>query len=455
MHNFNNLKYYWTIYQKIEYELNFSELSQLIEITNLILLTKYMSIEHHHFNNQIRLNEESEKMQINSSLTAQKKYTPNENSKWLLKTIKTLCKYCNNPLKYEEIKKELEKRGLIQPCKDYDNGQSFIEKEPLQNDKNESPFPQVYKILDVVSNKGELCSVMKIKNLIDQQIYALKSIKLICSDIPNAMHEVQCLAHLKSPRLVRYFSSWIKTDPNSQFLTFYIQTEFYEGLNLQKFLQNRSIDQDSYQKIFHKILHELAKALCEIRQAGIVHRDLQPSNIILKSDFSIVVIGFSISSPIHHVKNHRYMTLPPSVLNINQISIENKSMSLNVSPLDILRVNAAETATNFPMRKLGSPIYASPQQLNGRKSCPGDDIYSFGIIMFEILVNIEGERKKVEAIRQLRNSAILPEKFVENYPEESELILKMTSHDPSKRPTAQDVIQSDLFKKWENEINSE
>ena len=65
MHNFNNLKYYWTIYQKIEYELNFSELSQLIEITNLILLTKYMSIEHHHFNNQIRLNEESEKMQMN------------------------------------------------------------------------------------------------------------------------------------------------------------------------------------------------------------------------------------------------------------------------------------------------------------------------------------------------------------------------------------------------------
>lgn len=427
-----------------------------------------MSSDHSYCNNQAHLIEEKDvfseqKMQISSSSAYQKQFTTYENSLWLLKTIKTLCKYCNNPSKYKEIKNELKRRGFVQSQKDHDSiiisndkchsTTNKEESQSLQINRCESPFPQVYKVLEVVSD-GEISSVMKIQNLIDKQIYALKAIKLMCNDIPNAMHEVQCLAHLKSSKLIRYFSSWIETDPDSQFLTFYIQTEYYEGLTLQKFHQNCSLSQNSYEKVYHKILYDLATALCEIRQAGIVHRDLTPSNIILKSDFSIVVIGFSISSPIHNTKNRRYLTPPPSALSSNQINVdfhENKHMSLNISPLDILCINAAETATSYPIRKLGSPIYASPQQLNGRKSSPADDIYSFGIITFELLANLNGGRKKNEAIRQLRDMAALPEKFQEQYPEESELILKMTSHDPLKRPSAQDIIQTELFKKWEKE----
>lgn len=430
-----------------------------------------MSLDHIYCNNHGHFLNENEdfskqKMQFIPSSAFQKHFTPYENSKWLLKTIKTLCKYCNSPSKYKEIKEELKKRGLIQTQKNNENFHNsnqennclLINKENSQSfqiNKNEFPFPQMYNVLEHVSN-SELSSVMKIQNLIDKQIYALKVIKLIYKDIPNAMHEVQCLAHLKSPRLLRYFSSWVETNPDSEFLTFYIQTEYYEGITLQNFIQNRLLDQKSYEKVLHKILYELAKALCEICQAGIVHRDLQPSNIIMKSDFSIVVIGFSISSPIRKVKHIRSLTPTTSDINSSPIDVnlhENKSLSINVSPLDALCINAAETATNFQMRKLGSPIYASPQQLNGRKSCPSDDIYSFGIIMFELLANIEGNRKRIDVIRQLRNSAVLPEKFLEQYPKEAELILRMASHDQSKRPSAQDVIQTDLFKKWEGEMD--
>lgn len=48
--------------------------------------------------------------------------------------------------------------------------------------------------------------------------------------------------------------------------------------------------------MIHKTFIDIAKALNEIHQAGIVHRDLQPSNLMFRSEYSIVIDGFSISS---------------------------------------------------------------------------------------------------------------------------------------------------------------
>lgn len=403
----------------------------------------------------------NQKLHYNSQPPFQSPFSPFENTKWLLRTIKSLCNYCNQPYRYDEIKSELKRRGFIKKPKEYEYAKSSDILKDNSKDNNESyqvmvnksPFPQVYSTLDVISD-NDISAVLKIQNLIDKQIYALKILKVSVSEIPYAMHEIQTLAHLTSPRLIRYFSSWVEENPNSQFLSFYIQTEFFEGsYTLQDYLQNRRDNQDSYKKVYHKILYELATALQEIHQAKIVHRDIQPSNIILRDNFSIVVIGFSISSPIYKRKHYNSLTPPVSAINSNSKNNlhESSSSSLKIAPLDVLCINAAENAANFPARRLGSQTYASPQQLNGRKSTPSDDIYSFGIIMFELLANIEGDRKRINAIRQLRNFATLPDNFDIEFKEESELILKMTSHDPSKRPSAEEVLQTNLFKKWKNE----
>lgn len=111
------------------------------------------------------------------------------------------------------------------------NGQLNYQKEF----RNGSPFPQVYSTLGIIS-ENHYSTVQKIQNLFDKQMYTLKKLILSTDEITSAIHEIQCLAHLKSPRLIRYFSSWIEEIPNSQYLSFFIQTVFFENKNIQHYL---------------------------------------------------------------------------------------------------------------------------------------------------------------------------------------------------------------------------
>lgn len=386
----------------------------------------------------------------------QSNFTETENSKWLLQTIKSLCDDCSKPDKYNEIKRELNQRGFIQ----YSNLKKPNKENCIQSNENPegqlneqsnfpktirsgSPFPQVYSTLGIIA-ETHYSTTLKIQNLIDKQIYTLKKLTLSADEITSAIHEIQCLAHLKSPQLIRYFSSWIEEIPNSHYLSFYIQTEFFEKQSLQHFLQIRRNNDAPPMQIVHKVFIDLAKALDEIHQAGIVHRDLQPSNLMFRSDYSIVIDGFSISSTVNNNKQK-------SLIKSNRNLRSSLPVDHNVDSLDAFCINAADTATKVSNRNIGSPIYASPQQLNGRKCFPSDDIYSFGIIMFEILANFENDTKRRIAIRKLRNDGAFPEKFQQEYNEESKLILKMTCHDPSKRPSASQILQTILFQNWKKE----
>ncbi|OHT15752.1 AGC family protein kinase [Tritrichomonas foetus] len=355
-----------------------------------------------------------------------------QDSQWLLDTIQSLCNESNQPNKFYDICGELERRGFIP--------QEGVCQNVPKMKRTGSPFPQVYSTLGIIT-ESDFGTLLKVQNLIDKQFYALKIIKLTINDIPSIMHEVQCLAHLRSARVVRYFSSWIEEVPNSALLSFYIQTEFVEGQSLANFLRiRRGVSKET----LHNIILELAKCLVEIHRAGIIHRDFRPSNVMFRSDGSIVVIGFGISSSLR-TKRHRELS-PPNVL-----ATHRQTETLTIAPLDMLCISAADTAACVTTRKLGNPTYASPQQLNGRKSTPADDIYSFGIIMFEILAQFQNDSQKTMAIKQLRNSGTLPDHFTLENKEESELILQLTNHNQNLRPSAQQIVQSKLFKRWKEE----
>lgn len=148
-----------------------------------------------------------------------------------------------------------------------------------------------HSTLGIIS-ENHYSTVLKIQYLIDKQIDNLKKLILSTDEITSAIHEIQCLAHLQSPRLIKYFSSWIEEISNSQYLSFFIQTVFFENKNIQHYLQFRKNNGETHISVIHKMFIDVAKALNEIHQAGIVHRDLQPSNLMFQSDYSIVIDGF-------------------------------------------------------------------------------------------------------------------------------------------------------------------
>ncbi|OHS97602.1 AGC family protein kinase [Tritrichomonas foetus] len=329
--------------------------------------------------------------------------------------------------------------------------------EPIKHSKSfatlGSPFAQVYSTLGTIT-KNEYDTVLKVQNLIDKQVYAIKISKSSVDEIPSAMREVQSLAALKSPRLVRYFSSWIEEIPNTRFMSFYIQTEFVEGQSLKSFLQAHRTSNSRDTLEYHRILLDMMIALHEIHSAGIVHRDFRPTNVMFRSDGSIVVIGFGISASPKYCRKvkRRRDTSPPESGDHSNINKSTSVTSLDKNAFVELCIGCADTACQIKHQKLGNPIYASPQQLNGRRSSPSDDIYSFGIIMYELLSDFSSDSEKIKFIRLLRNSAFIPENFRKQFPDEAELILKITCHDASARPTSYEILNSDLFKSWRKDL---
>jgi serine/threonine protein kinase len=195
------------------------------------------------------------------------------NKSWLLSTFKSLCTLAQTPETFQSIEQQFLLRG-------------FLHNPPLPG----SPFSQVYSSIELLG-EGGYGRVSKVQNLIDRQIYALKVIEIPESEVSSAVQEVQCLARPTSPRIVRYYTSWLQKVLNLFLFTF--KWNPIHGILSSKYLNNR-VTVDLQWTL--SVIRELALALNEIHEAGVIHRDIRPENVIIREDGGICVIDFGISS---------------------------------------------------------------------------------------------------------------------------------------------------------------
>src|SRR5207237_2004353 len=119
----------------------------------------------------------------------------------------------------------------------------------------------------------------------------------------------------------------------------YLVMEFFEGGDLNKRLQGRSLPPEEVLRLFR----ELMFALGDIHEKGILHRDLKPQNLMFRDDGSLAIVDFGIAK--------------------------------HVDAAD--RTNAGEV--------LGTPRYMSPEQVQGRALDLRTDIYSAGVLLYQML----------------------------------------------------------------------
>jgi serine/threonine protein kinase len=338
----------------------------------------------------------------------------NVNNKWLLSTFRSLCARARRPERFRAIRQELIDRGFIP-------GQSS-----RHPPRPGSPFSQVYTSLEVIG-EGGYGRVSKVQNMIDGQVYALKVIEVSQEDVSSAVQEVQCLARFTSPRVVRYYTSWLTEDAGK--LSLFIQMEHVRGALLCDYLSGRTSIEIPHT---FNLIRELATALSEIHCAGIVHRDFHPGNVILRETGGICIIDFGISSFCEKA-------IP--------IPLPQRVGSVEIRPLDRLCIAAAERP--MTLRAVGTAVYASPRQLSGHKSGPPDDIYSFGITIFEMLSLFKTQMERIKAIQDLRKHRIVPDSFRVQFAEAAKLVLAMTEQKQRSRPTAADILQSDLLNDYQ------
>lgn len=337
------------------------------------------------------------------------------NTEWLLSTIRSLCHNANEDWRFDEIRCELEARGFITPSA------------PVT--RVGSPFPQVYKSLGEIG-EGGYGKVYKVHNLMDKHEYALKVVNIEKDEVGSAMKEVQCLAAVNSPRILRYYSSWLEEDLDE--MSLFIQTELVSGQTLRDFIERRRAIDVQFTK---HVMKELTLALCDIHGCGIVHRDFNPSNVILSADGNIKVIDFGISS----MKcDQQEDTSDEDTYQLSCSAPERPVMN----PLDQFCLSAIAKASTW--REVGTPMYSSPRQLCGTPADTSDDIYSFGIMIMEVFSMFKTNMEKVKVISELRKGQISQE-FANKWPRLAELIERMTSSNPAERPSAWDILESGVF----------
>lgn len=143
----------------------------------------------------------------------------------------------------------------------------------------------------------------------------------------------------------------------------YIAQEYVDGLNLKQFVARRGpLDA----RLALVVMRQVAAALHKAAQRGIIHRDIKPENIMLTPTGEVKVADFGLARTM----------------------------------LDGARLDLTQTGMT-----LGTPLYMSPEQVEGKKLDPRSDLYSFGITCYEMLVGsppFQGDNPITVAVHHLK-----------------------------------------------------
>lgn len=190
---------------------------------------------------------------------------------------------------------------------------------------------------------------------------------------------------------------------------YYLVMEFIDGQSFKDYLQRLALQSKRPTlEETHQILSQVAAALDYAHQRGIVHRDVKPDNILITSDGRAVLNDFGIA----------------------KMLAEGSSMT---------QTGAA----------IGTPAYMSPEQIEGDKTLigPPSDIYSLGIILFEIVTGkppFTADTPMAVMMKHLRDPIPIPRQLNPNVPEPLErVIFKALAKSPADRyQTAGDLAKA-------------
>ena len=210
--------------------------------------------------------------------------------------------------------------------------------------------------------------------------------------------ESQAVAMLSHPNIVSVYDVSHSDDVE------YIVMELIDGITLKQYLQKKSVLDPSEVLDF---TIQTAKALEHAHSKGIIHRDIKPQNIMLLKDGMIKVADFGIAS------------------------LENT-----------VEENNGET--------VGSVHYIAPEQARGEAPDARSDIYSLGIVMYEMLTGrlpYVGNSDVEVAVKHMNTDPVTPRDIVPSIPEELERIcLKAMNSNIDERYQSASEMLADLEK---------
>ena len=256
-----------------------------------------------------------------------------------------------------------------------------------------------YEILEVIGTGG-MAVVYKARCHRLNRLVAIKILKddfLEDEEFRRRFHsESQAVAMLSHPNIISVY------DVSTSITADYIVMELIDGITLKQYMEKKGVL--NWKETLHFAI-QIAKALEHAHSRGIVHRDIKPHNVMVLKNGSVKVTDFGIAR----------------------------------------MMSKGNTLTK---EALGSVHYISPEQAKGGRVDNRSDIYSLGVVMYEMMSGrppYDGESPVSVAIQHINGGAVLPSTLNPNIPGGLEqIIMRAMAHEPSGRYATATQMLADL-----------